>query len=548
MLLFVIRLNINYMAFLRQEKKGSSTYLRVVESYRGEDGKSKHRTLYNLGKAEGYSAEALKRIGQALYELGGGTIDQLEHKMLHEVARFYHGFPLVVKELLKAYSLNTFLDGITRNKNLGFDLCQCVNLLISERLHDPLSKLSNYKNQFDYLGLAPIELHQIYRALDYLYENQEPIKHLIYSKGRNLFNQKLDAVFYDVTTFYFDSDKEDGFRQKGFGKDGRIGSTIITFGLLIDKDKQPVGYEVYRGKQYEGHTFSDALNRLRAKCQIDKVICVADTGMMNADNVQEVIHAQYDYIFGERLRNIAEAKQNEILDLTKYTIIKVEDGDGDQAIPLRYYATSYNGKRLIATYSAKRATKDRAEREERITKAKAFIDDPSKLEKKAKLHYLKKEVKDKCVLDQDKISRSEKFDGFFCIATNNIELSVETILDAYKQLYRIEHSFRSFKTFLETRPMFHWTEKRILGHLALCYMSFTMLNYLQLKLQKQGSPQSESQIRCNLTKMQMGLISQNGNEYYLRSKTTEGERQIMKALSIRDLPDLIPRQAINLHL
>lgn len=536
------------MAFLRQEKKGTSTYLRVVESYRGEDGKSKHRTLYNLGKAEDYSADALKKIGQALYELGGGTIDQLEQRMLHEIARFYYGFPMIVKELLRTYSLNTFFDGIARNKNLGFNLSQCVNLLISERLHDPLSKRSNYKNQFDYLGLAPIELHQIYRALDYLYENQEPIKHLIYNKGRNLFNQKLDVVFYDVTTFYFDSDKEDGFREKGFGKDGKIGNTIITFGLLIDKNKQPVGYEVYRGKQYEGHTFSDALGRLKEKYQIDKVICVADTGMMNAENVQDVIHAEYDYIFGERLKNIATAKQDEILDLAKYTTIQIESNDGDGPIPLKYYTTSYNGKRLIATYSTKRAAKDRAEREEKIIKAKAFIDDPSKLEKKAKLHYLKKEAKDKYVLDQEKINRSEKFDGFFCIATNNVELSVENILDAYKQLYRIEHSFRSFKTFLETRPMFHWTEKRILGHLALCYISFTMLNYLQLKLQKQGTPQSENQIRRNLTKMQMSLVSQNDNEYYLRSKPTEGEREIMKALSIHGLPDLIPRQAINLHL
>lgn len=536
------------MAFLRQEKKGSGTYLRIVESYRGEDGKSKHRTLYNLGKAEDYPVETLKKIGQALYELGGGTIDELHHRMFHEVARFYYGFPLVVTELLKIYSLNTFFDGITRNKGLGFNLAQSITLLISERLHDPLSKLSNYKNQSDYIGLAQIQLHQIYRTLDYLYENQEPIKHLIYNKGRNLFNQKLDVVFYDVTTFYFDSDKEDGFRQKGFGKDGKIGNTIITFGLLIDKDKQPVGYEVYRGKQYEGHTFSDALARLKKKYQIDKVICVADTGMMNTENVEDVIHAEYEYIFGERLKNIAEHKQDEILDLTKYTTIKLEGHDGQGPIALKYYTTEYKSKRLIATYSKKRAAKDKAEREEKIIKAKAFINDPSVLEKKAKHHYLKKEGKDKYVLDQEKINRSEKFDGFFCIATNNVDLSEEGILNAYKQLYKIEHSFRSFKTFLETRPMFHWTEKRILGHLSLCYISFAMLNHLQLKLQKKGNPQSENQIRRNLTKMQMSLITQNDNEYYLRSKIAEGERQIINALSIRELPDLIPRQSINQYL
>ncbi|MBN2434876.1 MAG: IS1634 family transposase [Spirochaetes bacterium] len=536
------------MAFLRREKKGTNTYLRVVESYRDEDGKSRHRTLYNLGKAENYTAEALKKIGQSLYELGGGSLEQLEQRMLHEQARYNYGFPLVVKELLKTYSLTRFFDGITRNKNLGFSLSQCVSLLISERLHDPLSKRSNYNNQTDYLGLEYIDLHQIYRTLDYLHDHQESIKQLIYNKGRNLFNQKLDIVFYDVTTFYFESDKEDGFREKGFGKDGKIGKTIITFGLLIDKDKQPVGYEVYRGKQYEGHTFTDALDRLRNKYQIDKVICVADTGMMNADNVQEVINAQYEYIFGERLKNIAESKQDEILDLAKYETISVQMNDQEEPISLKYFTTQYKGKRLIATYSLKRAAKDKAEREEKIEKAMELIKHPEKLEKKAKYHYLKKEGKDKYVLDKEKISRSEKFDGFFCIATNNADLSVEVILDAYKQLYRIEHSFRSFKTFLETRPMYHWTEKRILGHLSLCYISFAILNYLQLQLQKQGKPQSENQIRRNLMKMQMSLISQNETEYYMRSKTPDGARQIIKTLSIRELPNLILRSVINQHL
>jgi transposase len=536
------------MAFLRHEKKGSATYLRIVESYRDTDGKNKHRTLYNLGKAEAYSPEALKKIGQSLFELGGGTPEQLQNRMLHELSRFYYGYPLVVKALLKTYGLDIFFNGITRNKRLGFNLSQSVNLLVSERLHDPMSKRSNYKNQTDYLGLDPIELHQIYRTLDCLYENQEPIKQLIYNKGRNLFNQKLDVVFYDVTTFYFNSAKEDGFREKGFGKDGKIGNTIIAFGLLIDKEKQPVGYEVYHGREYEGHTFSDAIKRLKAKYQIDKVICVADTGMMNDDNVQEVIEAEYEYIFGERFKNIAHSKQDEILDISKYSALEVGKDEINESVVIQYYTTQYKGKRLIATYSPKRAAKDKAEREEKIEKANIFLKAPSKLEKKAKVYFLKKEERGSYYLDQEKIERSARYDGFFCIATNNDDLPVEKILDAYKQLHRIEHSFRSFKTFLETRPMFHWTKRRILGHLSLCYISFTMLNYLQLNLQKRGQPQSENQIRRNLNKMQMSLITQNNSQYYMRSKPVEGELNIMKALSIRELPDLIPQQAIKTYL
>jgi len=536
------------MPFLRKENKKSGTYLRIVQSYRDTDGKSRHRTLYNLGKAENYSTEALKKIGQSLYELGGGLPDELEHNILHELGRYYYGFTMVVRKLLKEYGLDIYLNRLSYNKSLGFSLTNSVSLLISERLHDPVSKLSNYKNQRDYLGFTEIGLHQIYRTLDHLHDSQESLKMKIYNKGRNLFNQKLDVVFYDVTTFYFDSDKEDGFREKGFGKDGKIGKTIVVFGMLIDQNKQPVGYEVYHGKQYEGHTFTDALDRLKKKYQIDKVICVADSGMMNAGNILEIVKADYEYIVGERLKSIAHKKQDEILDLSKYQITKVIDQDNRDEIEIQYYITWYKNKKLITTYSEKRARRDKAQREEKIEKGRELLNTPDRLEKKANSYFLKKESKNVYVLDEEKITNSERFDGFFCVATNNTNLTVTEILGAYKQLYKIEHSFRSFKTFLETRPMFHWTKKRILGHLALCYISFTLLNYLQLKLLKLGTPQSENQIRKNLIKMQMSLISQNNKEYYLRSKTEEGTKQIMRALHIREVPDLIPRAAINQYL
>jgi transposase len=536
------------MAFIRKETKKSGTYLRMVESYRDADGKSRHRTLYNLGKAQDYSPESLKKMGQVLYELGGGTVEELESKLLKEKGRYYYGFPLVVRKLLKEYSLDRFLQRRTKNSGLGYSLTDSVCLLICERLHDPVSKRSNYKNQGDYLGLAKIELHQIYRTLDQLYESQEPLKHMIYQKGRDLFNQKLDVVFYDVTTFYFESDKDDGFREKGFGKDGKIGNTIIVFGMLIDQNKQPVGYEVYHGAQYEGHTFTDALKRLKKKYQIGKVICVADSGMMNGDNIIETEGEDYEYIIGERLKSISRAKQDEILDLKKYQTITIPDEDSGQKIEIKFYITSYKNKKLITTYSKKRAARDRAQREEKIEKAKRLLQNPGQLEKKAKYHYLKKQGENTYIFDEDKIRNSERFDGFLSVATNNKDLSVPEILDAYKQLYKIEQSFRSFKTFLETRPMYHWTKKRILGHLALCYISFTLLNHLQLRLRQNMTPLTENNIRKSLTKMQVSLIQQDKKEYYLASKTPEDAHKIMKVLRIRGLPDLIPKQAINTYL
>lgn len=255
----------------------------------------------------------------------------------------------------------------------------------------------------------------------------------------------------------------------------------------------------------------------------------------------------YEYIIGERLKSISHAKQNEILDLENYQIIKIKDEDSNKEIEIKYYITDYENKKLISTYSSKRAARDKAQREEKIEKAKRFLKNPAQLEKKAKVHFLKKQAKNTYILDEEKIKNSERFDGFMCVATNNKNLTVAQILDAYKQLYKIEQSFRNFKTFLETRPMYHWTQKRILGHLALCYLCFTLLNYLQLLLRQKRMPLSENQIRKSLMKMQISLINQNQKEYYLTSKTPEDAEKILKALHIRNLPDLIPKESIGIY-
>ena len=209
------------MAFLRQDKKGTSTYLRVVQSYRDDDGNNKHRTLYNLGKAEDYSSETLQKIGQALYELGGGDPEKLKNKKLYELGRFYYGFPLIVQQLLKIYSLDRFLDGITRNKALGFNLRESLTLLISERLHDPVSKRSNYKNQSDYIGLTELDLHQIYRTLDQLHDHQEGIKRLIYNKGKTCSIKNWMWYFMMLQPFILKAAKKMASGKKDLGKMAR---------------------------------------------------------------------------------------------------------------------------------------------------------------------------------------------------------------------------------------------------------------------------------------------------------------------------------------
>lgn len=241
------------MASILVDRKHNGDYVRLVESYRDADGKSKVRTLAQLGKLDAKKIASLKKIADKLYRLVGVDIDHLPDTGIKELGRYNYGFFQVVDQVFKIYRLDIYFQKLARKKKLTFNLYHCILLMVIERLCDPASKRGNYFNQHDYLGLEQSELHWLYRSLDYLADNKDMLQQIIYSKGRDLFNQTLDVVFYDVTTYFFESEveREGELRQMGFGKDGKIGNTQILMGLMIDRFKQPIGYEIYQGATFE---------------------------------------------------------------------------------------------------------------------------------------------------------------------------------------------------------------------------------------------------------------------------------------------------------
>ncbi|MEO7769278.1 MAG: IS1634 family transposase [Ferruginibacter sp.] len=535
------------MAFLRREIKKSGTYLSICESYRDEAGRVQRRVLRHLGKADDYTDKSLERIGRQLMEIAKGPTPEPEN--IQEISRHNYGFPLVIHQLLRFYDLDVLLRRLGRKHKLSFSLLENSLLMLCDRFNDPLSKLGSYNLQKEYTGLSQgIELQHIYRTLDYLAINNELIQTHIYNRNRNLFNYELDVVFYDVTTFYFDSEveKEGALRQLGFGKDGKIGKTQILFSLLIDKNKVPIGFQIFKGDKYEGHTFEQAIDKLKAKYNIKRIIVVADSGMLNTDNLALFDKGGtaecFEYIVGDRLKSMSEEAIEHLTDLTNYSTVIIKDSKGGD-IPLQYCTYQYKDRTVICTWSANRAKKDKAERESKIMKAQKMLKQPSNIEKKAKRYFLKCIGKKKYELDQEKIDQQVRFDGFKAIATNVKDVTPQLALEKYKDLYKIEQCFRSFKSYFETRPMFHWTDTRIEGHIVLCYISFCILTFLQNKC-----GYSEQAIRRLLSKMELSKIVQDGEVLWLRSATSEETEHLLKTIKLKQLPTAISDATIATHL
>ena len=536
------------MPFLRVEKKSSGTYLRILESYRNAAGQSTNRILYSLGKVENYTPEQLRSIGIKLFELGGGEVKALLQGELEETGRFNYGYQQVYGKALQHYGLPDIFRRIEKKNNLHFSLYDSIFLMLIERLQEPCSKRSSFYNQQEYVNLPAVGLHHLYRALDKLAANNVLIQQQIFQTGRDLFNQKLDIVFYDVTTFYFESEveKEGELRQMGFGKDGKIGNTQILFCMMIDRDKNPIGYRIFKGDTYEGHTFEKAVEGLKNQYQIDKVIIVADRGMLSKNNLRITTDKGYEFIIGERLKTLPKAVQNHLLDLSNYKHEWVYKASDDEPVVIKYTTLTQEGKTIIATYSVSRAKKDKQDREDKLATAKKLLDNPSLLKKKPARYFLQSDGKESYSLNENKIKQAEKYDGFLAISTNNASLSITDVLDQYKQLYKIEHSFRTFKSHLETRPMFHWTDSRIEGHICLCYIAFTLQNYVLQKVNKSKPLFSETSLRKALDNMQVSLLKHNTGKIYVRSAPRTNEAYLQQQLGVKPLMPIIPQDKFAL--
>ncbi len=170
------------------------------------------------------------------------------------------------------------------------------------------------------------------------------------------------------------------------------------------------------------------------------------------------------------------------------------------------------------------------------------------LKKKASRYFIKQQNKDSYELDTEKIKQDEKYDGLLAISTNTANLSHQQVLEQYKQLFKIELTFRTFKSHLETRPIFHWTNSRIEGHICLCYIAYTLQHWVLKKLSNFSIPVTENILRKMLDSMQVSLIQHNDKKIYLRSAQQPNESKLQLALGLKSLPPIIAKDSLANYL
>jgi len=461
---------------------------------------------------------------------------------LIEEDRVITGIHDIYGKLFDELNLSSIFAYPSRNKS---SINHFKNIVLS-RIAKPDSKRGSVNMLEENFGIS-LNLGSVYKMMDKITDKSiEKLNSLAYNKTKDLFGGKIDVIYFDATTLYFESFEEDEFKRNGFSKDRKFNQPQVVLALMVTKEGLPIGYEAFSGDTFDGHTLIPSLKILRKKYNIDKVVYVADSGMFNSNNLTELDELEeydFNYIVGARIKNLAKPIKEKIVDRDNYREL---NADKDIA---RF--TLDNGRKLIVTYSRKRAKKDKADREKGIEKLKAKLEK----EKSIKSHlsnqgykkYLQLESgeednKDKkscdliITLNEEKIREDEKWDGLKGLIVNeNSTLTNEEILTQYSNLWQVEESFRITKHDLKIRPIYHWTPRRVKAHLAISFTAYMLTRYLEYRVRLQHKKLSPNIIRNLLLNVQKSIVydKEKKIKYIIPSKIKLDAKKIYNIMEVK---------------
>lgn len=349
--------------------------------------------------------------------------------------------------------------------------------LVLARLCYPASKLktTDYLSKYQFLD---IDVQVIYRYLDKLYKHhKELVQRISYDHTLSVLENKISVVFYDVTTIYFEAESEDELRKTGFSKEGKHQHPQIVLGLLVSKGGYPLAYDIFKGNQFEGHTMLPIIDAFKTKYHLDKLVVVADSGLLSKDNITLLQQGGYEYILGARIKAESNTIKAKILGLklnnAQSSIIQIDSNTN-----------------LIISYSEARARKDAYNRERGLTKLEKQIKSgkltKASINNRGYNKFLQLDNQVNVSVNAQKIQQDKKWDGLKGYITNT-SLSKEEVLDNYKDLWQIEKAFRIAKTDLEIRPIYHRLQRRIEAHICIAFVAYKVYKELERQLKVKQS-------------------------------------------------------------
>ena len=394
--------------------------------------------------------------------------------------------------------------------------------LVLSRIVSPVSKLKTVREIERFYGIH-YSVDQVYRYLDKLdLQIQDKIQNISYQHTLKILGGEISIIFYDVTTIYFEAEKEDDLRITGFSKDGKHQHPQIILGLLVSVDGYPLAYNIYPGNTYEGNTFIPVLEGFKKRFQLDNLVVVADAGLLTNTNIEELRSKLYKFIIGARIKSESKVVKEQILthSFKQHQILEIQK---DKEI------------RLIVQYSERRAKKDAFNRQRGLKRLEKALSkgklNKSHINNKGYNKYLTMTGDIEMTINYDKYDQDSKWDGLKGYITNT-NLKSNEIIKNYGELWKIEKAFRISKTDLKVRPIYHRIEKRIQAHLCISFAAYKVYKELERILY---ASQSEITISyaIELIRSLQSMVIKHPKQNILKSsflKPTEDHKKLLKII------------------
>ena len=403
--------------------------------------------------------------------------------------------------------------------------------LVMARIARPDSKRGSVRFLEQNCGIK-LNLDGVYRAMDELDDTViARLQDRAFEASKQLFHEKLDVVFYDATTLYFESFTEDDLRAKGFSKDHKSQEVQVLLSIFVTHAGIPLGYELFPGSTYEGHTLVKALETLKTRFEVGRVVFVADSGMLNQQNLELLEAHGYVYLVGARLKNMAAPITQAILSEAGYESL---NGDTQDQVSAKVIALD-QGRKLVISHSTKRARKDAHDREVAFEKLRKKLKKGASASAGAGQKYLKLTGSSNAEIDPDKVEKAARWDGFCGIMTNMEQVDAAEVIQHYRGLWQVEETFRVTKHDLRIRPIYHWTQKRVKAHIALCFMALVCVRHVEYRMRLFNKPMSPERIRQACLTVGITTLEhvEDHRVFAVPTKPSEDAKAIFKA---NDLP------------
>lgn len=548
--------------FLRSKKVGPRVYLQIAEN-RWDQGKVRQRVLATLGRLDRLQQsgaldsflESAARFSESLMVISAhrrGELPQLDNRRI--------GPALIFERLWKELGCQVVLESLLKRRRFGFAVERGVFLTVLHRLFDPGSDRAaeRWKGAYRIEGTENLQLHHLYRSMRWLGEElpareqkgrtpfaprctKDLIEEKLFAGRRNLFTA-LDLVFFDTTSICFQGQGGETLGRRGHSREHRPDLRQMVVGVVIDSEGIPICCELWPGNTADVKTLIPVVDRLRERFSIQRICIVADQGMISQKSLTQLQSRprRWDFIAGTRMRSLNEAKRGVLSRGGRYREVRPARGRAQDPAPLKVKEVWVGDHRYIVCLNPEQAEMDAANRKAIVASLaeKLKQGDKSLVGNKGYRKFLTG-TGPVFEIDEQKITQEARYDGKWVLRTS-LQVEAAEVALRYKQLWMVEEMFRTLKSILHTRPIYHQGDEAIRGHVFCSFLALILRKDLQDRLEAAGWSVQWSDVVRDLDLLEEIEVERQGRRFLLRTETKGVTGALFQAVGVA-LPPTVRR-------